>query len=123
MMNDFSNKASQISYKHPICDHLISSGISDDSNYTIVYHSCKDFGPNILHATNFISNSLSEPIHSSCYNKSKRILEDMDGMSFVGMILCEDGIVAFGDSKSSKDAKLGTLRYDEERGNVKKILM
>ncbi|MBS7007439.1 hypothetical protein [Anaerostipes sp.] len=47
----------------------------------------------------------------------------MDGMSFVGMILCEDGIVAFGDSKSSKDGKLGTLRYDKERGDVKKVLM
>ena len=123
MMNDFWNKEGLISHKNPLCDRPISTDIPNDYNQIVIYHSREDFGPNILHATTSIFDSLSEPIHSSCYNKSKRIMEDMDGMSFVGMILCEDGIVAFGDSKSSKDAKLGNLRYDEERGYVKKILM
>ncbi|MFR1888344.1 MAG: hypothetical protein ACLSX0_01070 [Anaerostipes caccae] len=123
MMNDFLKKPGLVSNEYSTYDRLISTGISGDSNYTTVYHSREDFGPNILHATTSISNSLSEPIHSSFQNKSKRIMEDMDGMSFVGMILCEDGIVAFGDSKSSKDVKLGLLRHDEERGDVKKVLM
>lgn len=58
----------------------------------IIYHSRKNFGPNVLHATTSISNSLSELIHSSRYNKSKRIMEDIDGMRFVRMALQSLGI-------------------------------
>lgn len=56
MMNDFWNKTGY--------DRLISTSISNDSNYTIIYHSCEDFGPNILHTATSISDSIEEPIHS-----------------------------------------------------------
>lgn len=58
MMNDFWNKAGLISHKHPTYDRRISTGISDDSNYTIVYRSCEDFGPNVLHATTSVLQKL-----------------------------------------------------------------
>lgn len=92
MMNDFWSKEGLISYEYPTQDCLILTGISNDSNKVIIYHSREDFGPNVLHAATSISNSLSEPIHSSRYNKSKRIMEDIDGMSFVRMALQSLGI-------------------------------
>lgn len=42
-------------------------------------------------------------------------------MSFVGLVLCEDGILGFGDSKGSKLDEMGNLQYAKERGCLTKV--
>lgn len=52
-------------------------------------------------------------------NKEYKRKEE-DSMSFIGMKICNNGIVAFGDSKSSKYIN-GCLTCDKERGEIQKI--
>lgn len=55
--------------------------------------------------------------------KSNCVGKDEDTMSFVGMAICDDGIVAFGDSKSSHIDVLGNYCEDSTRGNIKKVFL
>ena len=51
-------------------------------------------------------------------NMSER--KDVINMSFVGMKICNDGIVAFGDSKSTKFLH-GNPIQEVGRGNIQKV--
>lgn len=55
--------------------------------------------------------------NSICYPETKK--EDTK-MSFVGIYVCDDGLVAFGDSKSSKQTSLGSFMSNGDN-NVKKV--
>ena len=53
--------------------------------------------------------------------QSNNIRRDMNSMSFVGMTICDDGIVAFGDSKGTIRDALGNSKEDTKRGNIQKV--
>lgn len=42
-------------------------------------------------------------------------------MSFVGMVICKDGICTFGDSKPSLSTELGSCELDRNRGFIDKV--
>lgn len=48
-------------------------------------------------------------------------LKEGNQMSFVGIALCEDGIIAFGDSKGSITDVFGNLKHDKKRGQIQKV--
>lgn len=59
---------------------------------------------------------------NSCYNTDKtEKRESGDNMSFVGMRVCSDGIVAWGDSKSSREDVFGNAYFDKKRGIIQKV--
>lgn len=62
-------------------------------------------------------NPMFASTNSVCYPEIKK--EDIK-MSFVGVYVCDDGLVAFGDSKSSKQTLLGSFMSNEDN-NVKKV--
>lgn len=47
--------------------------------------------------------------------------KDMNDMSLVAMKICDDGIVAFADSKASRKDNNDTLFEDIDRGKIKKV--
>lgn len=55
------------------------------------------------------------------YTDEKNTEERMDSMSFVGMVILTEGIVAFADSKSSCLDELGNMIEQKNRGNVRKV--
>lgn len=55
----------------------------------------------------------------SCTMDSNRIQED-NYMSFVGMVICEDGVLTFGDTRSSKKDELGNFVFEKGR-EAKKV--
>lgn len=55
------------------------------------------------------------------YNYYKEDKENGENMSFVGMRICKDGIVAWGDSKGTIQDKFGNMYLDENRGYIRKV--
>ena len=53
--------------------------------------------------------------------KQKNGMED-GIMSFVGMVICKDGICAFGDSKPSLSTELGSCELDRNRGFIDYVI-
>lgn len=45
----------------------------------------------------------------------------MNHMSLIAMKICEDGIIAFADSKASREDEKGHIFEDVQRGKIKKI--
>lgn len=72
-------------------------------------------------------NDCSQPLFNKMKTSSQTCLNigamESKGMnmSFVGMIICTNGIVAFGDSKASRMYSDGHLEIDTKRGSVPKI--
>lgn len=59
-------------------------------------------------------------ISKNAKNNFKLTRKDESNMSFVGMAICSDGIVAFGDSKSTK-MRNEEYREDFYRGHISKV--
>lgn len=66
----------------------------------------------------------SSPSFSSspCYNTNKEgTRESGENMSFVGMRICKDGIVAWGDSKGTIQDEFGNMYLDKNREDIRKV--
>lgn len=66
----------------------------------------------------------SRPSFSSspCYNTDKEEKrESGENMSFVGIRICKDGFVAWGDSKGTIQDKFGNMYLDKDRGDIRKV--
>lgn len=58
----------------------------------------------------------------SCRNVNKNVSREGDNnIGFVGIRICGDGIVAWGDSKSSREDAFGNIWFDEKRGMIQKV--
>lgn len=51
----------------------------------------------------------------------KNMRKDLNNMSFVGLAICKNGIIGFGDSKSSRFDELGNLVEDIRKIPVQKV--
>lgn len=72
---------------------------------------CNDY----YHSTTSVQNVF----HYNNYYKEKK--ENGENMSFVGMRICKDGIVAWGDSKSSIIDTFGNMSLEKGRGEIRKV--
>lgn len=68
---------------------------------------------------NISSKEKSNRINTSTYCKSDG--KEKTNMSFVGIKVCKDGLVAFGDSKSSKYDTFNNLCLDKGNETVQKV--
>lgn len=58
---------------------------------------------------------------TSCHTIEEKELEGLGDMSFAGMVVYHDGIVAFADSKATRISLMGNMFQDKEKESITKL--